>query len=384
MSDREETIELLADAVRRFAREQLVPAETIVEETEAIPESIVRQLKELGLFGMTVPERYGGLGLNMYEEVRLVFEVTYASLVFRSYFGTTNGVGTLGIINEGTEVQRERYLPRIATGELMASFCLTEPDSGSDAASLSTRAVRDGDTYVINGSKRFITNAVHAGLFTVFARTAPREAGSGGISAFLVERDTPGITVTQPYRKMGFRGSHESDVIFEDCRVPATALLGGREGGGFKSAMKSLDHARLHMAAVATGMCFRMIDEGVRYASERKQFGRPIAGFQLVQAMLADSQAEAFASRAMVEKAAMDKDKGRNVTMDSACCKYFATEAAGRIADRMLQIHGGNGYIKEYPIERLYRDVRLLRLFEGTSQIQQVIIARELLKQHAA
>ncbi len=384
MEEREETIELLADAVRRFAREQLIRAEAEVEETEVIPGSIVRQLKELGLFGMTVPQEYGGLGLGMYEEVRLVFEVAYASLVFRSYFGTTNGVGTLGIINEGTAEQRQEYLPRIANGELIASFCLTEPDSGSDAASLSTRAVRDGDHYLITGTKRFITNAVHAGLFTVFARTAPRETGAAGISAFLVERGTPGITVSPPYRKMGFRGSHESDVVFEDCRVPTSALLGGREGGGFKSAMRSLDHARLHMAAVATGMCFRMIDEGVRYATERRQFGRPIADFQLIQAMLADSQAEAFAARSMVEKAAQDKDAGRNVTMESACCKYFATEAAGRIADRMLQVHGGNGYIKEYPIERLYRDVRLLRLFEGTSQIQQLIIARELVKRHVS
>jgi len=384
MSEREETIELLADAVRRFAREELIPAEPIVEETEEIPAPIVKQIKELGLFGMTVPEEYGGLGLSMYEEVRLVFEVTYASLVFRAYFGTTNGVGTLGIINEGTEEQRRRYLPRIATGELMASFCLTEPDSGSDAASLTTKAVREGDGYVISGTKRFITNAVHAGLFTVFARTAPKDAGSAGISAFLVDSDTPGIFIAPPYRKMGFHGSHESDVIFENCRVPASALLGGREGGGFKSAMKSLDHARLHMAAVATGTCFRMIDEGSRYALERRQFGRPIADFQLIQAMLADSQAEAYAARAMVEKAAMDKDRGVNVTMESACCKYFATEAAGRIADRMLQIHGGSGYIKEYPIERLYRDVRLLRLFEGTSQIQQIIIARELLKQQRA
>jgi acyl-CoA dehydrogenase len=382
MSDREETIQMLVDAVRRFAREVLVPAEPLVEETDEIPSNIVTQLKELGLFGMTVPEEYGGLGLNMHEEARLVFEVTYASPVFRSYFGTTNGVGTLGIINDGTPEQRDRYLPRIATGELMASFALTEPDAGSDVASMTTRAVRDGDHYILNGTKRFITNAIHAGLFTVFARTAPKESGSSGISAFLVERDTPGLSVGRPYKKMGFRGSHESDVIFEDCRVPASAML-GREGGGFKNAMKSLDHARLHMAAVATGLCYRLIDEGVRYATERKQFGQPIANFQLIQAMIADSQAEALAARSMVEMVSIQKDKGVKITMESACCKYFATEAAGRIADRMLQIHGGSGYIKEYPIERLYRDARLLRIYEGTSQIQQLIIARELLKEKA-
>ncbi len=382
MTEREQTLELLVDAVRRFAREVLLPAEVQVEEDNEIPPHVVQGLRDLGLFGMTIPEEYGGLGLTMYEEASLVFEVAYAQPAFRSYFGTTNGVGTLGMINDGTEEQKRKYLPKLATGEMMASFCLTEPDSGSDSASLSTKAVRDGDHYVLNGTKRFITNAIHAGVFTVFARTAPKEAGSRGISAFLVDRDTPGITVAKPYKKMGFAGSHESDVIFEDCRIPASALLGA-EGTGFKNAMRSLDHARLHMAAVATGLCQRLLDEGVRYASERRQFGQPIANFQLIQGMLADSQAEAFAARAMVEKASRDKDAGKTTTKEAACCKYYATEAAGRIADRVLQIHGGNGYIKEYAIERLYRDVRLLRIYEGSSQIMQLIIARELLREHA-
>jgi acyl-CoA dehydrogenase len=379
-SEREQTLELLVEAARRFAREVLVPAEPEVEEVNEIPPHVVRGLKDLGLFGMTVPEEYGGLALSMYEEVRLVFEICYAQPAFRSYFGTTNGVGTLGIINYGTEVQKRRYLPKLASGEMMASFALTEPDAGSDAASLTTRAVREGDGYVINGTKRFITNAIHAGVFTVFARTGTKDSGAAGISAFLVERDTPGLTVAKPYRKMGFAGSHESDVIFEDVRVPASAML-GPEGTGFKNAMRSLDHARIHMAAVATGLCQRLLDEGLRYATERKQFGQPIAKFQLVQAMLADSQAEAYAARAMVERTARDKDAGLKITKEAACCKYFATEAAGRIADRMLQVHGGNGYIKEYPIERLYRDVRLLRIYEGSSQILQLITAREMLRE---
>ncbi|HVZ45236.1 MAG TPA: acyl-CoA dehydrogenase family protein [Ramlibacter sp.] len=378
--DREETLELLVEACRRFAREVLLPAEKTVQETNEIPDHVVRGLRELGLFGMTVPEEYGGLGLSVYEEVRLVFEICYAQPAFRSFFGTTNGVGTLGIIHYGTEEQKRKYLPKLASGEMMASFALTEPDSGSDAASLTTKAVRDGDHYVINGTKRFITNAIHAGVFTVFARTAPKEAGSGGISAFLVERNTPGLSVGKPYEKMGFAGSHESDVMFEDVRVPASAML-GPEGTGFKNAMKSLDHARLHMSGVATGLCQRLLDEGMRYATERKQFGKPIAQFQLIQALLADSQAEAYAARAMVERAARDMDSGKKITKEAACCKYFATEAAGRIADRMLQIHGGNGYIKEYPIERLYRDVRLLRIYEGTSQILQLITAREMLRE---
>lgn len=379
-SEREQTLELLVEAARRFAREVLVPAEPDVEEANEIPPHVVRGLKELGLFGMTVPEEYGGLALSMYEEVRLVFEICYAQPAFRSYFGTTNGVGTLGIINYGTEAQKRRYLPKLASGEMMASFALTEPDAGSDAASLTTRAVREGDDYVINGTKRFITNAIHAGVFTVFARTGTKDSGAAGISAFLVERDTPGLTVAKPYRKMGFAGSHESDVIFEDVRVPVSAML-GPEGTGFKNAMRSLDHARIHMAAVATGLCQRLLDEGLRYAIERKQFGQPIARFQLVQAMLADSQAEAYAARAMVERTARDKDAGLKITKEAACCKYFATEAAGRIADRMLQVHGGNGYIKEYPIERLYRDVRLLRIYEGSSQILQLVTAREMLRE---
>lgn len=383
MTQREETLDLLVDAARRFAREVLLPAEEEVEQTGEIPPHVVRGLRELGLFGMTIPEEYGGLGLSVYEEVRVVFEICYAQPAFRSYFGTTNGVGTLGIINYGTEEQKRKYLPRLATGEMLASFALTEPDSGSDAASLTTRAVRDGDAYVINGTKRFITNAVHAGVFTVFARTGTKDAGAGGISAFLVDRNTPGLTVAKPYRKMGFAGSHESDVIFEDVRVPASAML-GPEGTGFKNAMKSLDHARVHMAAVATGLCQRLLDEGLRYATERRQFGQPIAKFQLIQALLADSQAEAYAARAMVERAARDKDAGKPITKEAACCKYFATEAAGRIADRMLQIHGGNGYIKEYPIERLYRDVRLLRIYEGTSQILQLVTAREMLREFGA
>jgi acyl-CoA dehydrogenase len=384
MSQSNETVEQLTSAVRRFVREELLPAEAQVEEEDEIPQGIVDQLKELGLFGMTIPEEFGGLGLSMYEEARVVFEIGYASPVFRSYFGTSNGVGTLGILIEGTAEQRRRYLPRIATGDLITAFCLTEPEAGSDAAALATRAARDGDHYVISGTKRFTTNSPHAGIFTVYARTQPKEAGPGGISAFLVERETPGITIGPRNKKMGYRGSHTADVIFEECRVPASALLGGREGIGFKTAMKSLDHARIHMAAVAVGLSERIIDEGVRYATERRQFGKPIAQFQLIQGMLADCAAEAFAARAMVEKASRDKDAGIRIIKESACCKYFATEALGRIADRVLQIHGGYGYLKEYAIERLYRDARLLRIYEGTSQIQQLIIAREMLREAGA
>jgi acyl-CoA dehydrogenase len=383
MADRE-VLNSMVEQTRRFVRQDLIPAEEWVEEHDEIPAQLIGKMKELGFFGMTIPEQYGGLGLSMYEEVCVVAEIGYASPVFRSYFGTSNGVGTLGMLIDGTEEQRQKYLPRIARGELIASFCLTEPDAGSDAAALTTKATRDGDSYVLNGTKRFTTNSPHAGLYTVFARTAPKEQKSAGISAFLVERDMPGITVAPHYKKMGFRGSHTADVIFEDCRIPATALLGGQEGIGFKTAMRSLDHARIHMSAVATGLSARIIDEGVRYALDRVQFGKPIAQFQLIQGMLADCEAEALASRSMIENVARMKDEGRTVIKESACCKYFTTEALGRIADRVLQIHGGYGYIKEYPIERLFRDARLLRIYEGTSQIQQLVVAREMLKQHAA
>jgi acyl-CoA dehydrogenase len=374
----------MVEETRRFVRQDLIPAEEWVEEHDDIPAPLIQKMKDLGYFGMTIPEQYGGLGLSMFEEVSLVTEIGYASPVFRSYFGTSNGVGTLGMLIDGTEEQRQAYLPKIAKGELVASFGLTEPGAGSDAAALTTKATRDGDHYIINGTKRFTTNSPHAGIFTVFARTGPKEQKTAGISAFLIERGTPGITVAPHYKKMGFRGSHTADVIFEDCRVPACALLGGREGVGFKTAMRSLDHARLHMSAVATGLSLRIIDEGVRYASDRVQFGKAISQFQLIQGMLADCEAEALASRAMIEKVSRMKDDGLPVTKETACCKYFTTEALGRIADRVLQIHGGYGYIKEYPIERLFRDARLFRIYEGTSQIQQLVVAREMLKQHAA
>jgi len=384
VSERTDFIDGLVAAARRLAREELIPAEPMVEAQDDVPERIIARLRELGLFGMTIPRTYGGLELSMQDEARVVFEIGYASPVFRSRFGSSNGVGTLSILNDGTENQRRQYLPLIARGELIAGFCLSEADAGSDVAALVTQAQRTGDHYVISGTKRFVSNAPTAGLFIVYARTAPPEAGARGISAFLVDRDAPGIRVTEPYSMMGFRGAHTADVIFEDCRVPASALLGPDEGVGFRTAMKSLDHGRLHMAALAAGLCERLIDEGVHYASRRRQFGQPIAQFQLIQAMLADCRAESLAARTMVEKVARDKDAGVRITGDAACCKYFATEALGRIADRVLQIHGGYGYIKEHAIERLYRDARLLRLYEGTSQILQLVIAREMLREEAS
>ena len=376
-----ETLTLLTDGVRRFVRERLRPIEHQVGETDEIPADVVDQMKALGLFGMTIPESYGGLGLTMEEEALVVFELTQTSPAFRSMLGTTVGIGSQGLIMDGTPEQKSAWLPRMASGETIASFCLTEPESGSDAASLRTRAVRDGDHYVINGTKRFITNAPHAGVFTVMARTNPDIAGAGGISAFLVDANTPGIVLGKPDRKMGHAGSHTCDVTFDNVRVPAANLIGGTEGQGFRMAMRVLDKGRLHIAAVCVGVSTRMLEDALRYATERRQFGQPIAEFQLVQAMLADSRTELYAARCMVLDAARMRDDGKNIATEAACAKLFASEACGRIADRAVQIFGGAGYVADSGIERFYRDVRLFRIYEGTTQIQQIVIAKAMIRE---
>jgi acyl-CoA dehydrogenase len=375
-----QTLREFLDTIARFVRERLVPAEAEVAESDTVPAAIVAEMRRLGLFGMTIPEAYGGLGLSMSDEAQVLFELCQTSPAFRSVHGTNNGIGSQGIVIDGSEEQKRKYLPRLATGEIIASFALTEPEAGSDAASLRTTARRAGNGWVLNGTKRFITNAPEASLFTVMARSDPENKGAGGISAFLVEAPNPGLKLGQPDRKMGQRGSHTCDVIFEDCRVPADALLGGKEGQGFKTAMKVLDRGRLHIAAVCVGVAERLIRDMTRYAKERVQFGQPIGEFQLVQAMLADSRAEAYAARAMVLDAARRKDLGETVSTEASCCKYFASEMVGRVADRGVQIHGGSGYIADFGIERFYRDVRLFRLYEGTSQIQQLVIARNMLR----
>lgn len=375
-----QTLRQFLDTIQRFVRERLQPAEESVAETDTVPPAIIAEMRKLGLFGMTIPEAQGGLGLTMSEEVQVLFELCQTSPAFRSVHGTNNGIGSQGIVLDGTEEQKRKYLPKLASGEIIASFALTEPNAGSDAASLKTSARRAGNGWVLNGTKRFITNAPEAGLFTVMARTDPAIKGAGGISAFLVEAPNPGLKLGKTDRKMGQRGAHTSDVIFEDCRVPADALLGDQEGQGFKTAMKVLDRGRIHIAAVAVGVAERLIRDMLRYAKERVQFGQPIGEFQLVQAMLADSRAEAYAARSMVLDAARRRDDGENVSTEAACCKYFATEMVGRVADRAVQVHGGSGYIADFAVERFYRDVRLFRLYEGTSQIQQIVIARNMLK----
>lgn len=373
-----ETFDALIDMVRRFVAERLRPLEAEVEEADAIPQHIVDEMKAMGLFGLSIAEDYGGLGLTMVEECRVALELGRTTPAFRSTFGTNVGIGSQGLVMAGTSEQKSEWLPKIASGEIVTSFALTEPDVGSDSGAVKTRAVRDGDVYRLSGTKRYITNADTASLFTVMARTGD-EPGARGVSAFLVPRGLPGVTIGEPEKKMGQKGAKVADVNFDDVPVPAANRL-GQEGEGFKIAMRVLDRGRLHISAVSVGVAERLIADCVAYASERKQFGKPIAEHQLIQAMIADSKTEALAARALVLETAAAKDAGKDVVMESAAAKLFATEMVGRVADRAVQIFGGAGYIADYGIERLYRDVRLFRIYEGTSEIQKLIIARETLK----
>ena len=373
-----ETFDALIDTVRRFVAERLRPLEAEVEEADAIPAQIVEEMKALGLFGLSIAEDYGGLGLTMVEECRVALELGRTTPAFRSTFGTNVGIGSQGLVMAGTPEQKAEWLPRIATGEIVTSFALTEPDVGSDSGAVKARAVRDGDVYRLSGTKRYITNADKASLFTVMARTGD-QPGARGVSAFLVPRDLPGVSIGEPEKKMGQKGAKVADVNFDDVPVPAANRL-GEEGEGFKIAMRVLDRGRLHISAVSVGVAERLIADCVAYATERKQFGKPIAEHQLIQAMIADSKTECLAARALVLETAAAKDAGKDVVMESAAAKLFATEMVGRVADRAVQIFGGAGYIADYGVERLYRDVRLFRIYEGTSQIQQLIIARETIK----
>jgi acyl-CoA dehydrogenase len=372
-------LEAIVKSVRAFVREQVVPRELEIEESDAIPEDLRRQAIEMGLFGYALPVEHGGLGFNASDDVRLAFELGWTAPAFRSMFGTNNGIAGQVLVNFGTPEQQAAFLPRLAAGEV-ACFCLTESEAGSDPSGMRTRAIRDGDHYVINGAKRFITNAALSDLFITFARTDPSAEGSRGISVFVVESDTPGLVVGEHDKKMGQSGAWTSDVYYEDVRVPAEALIGGVEGKGFGAAMRSLAKGRLHIAAVCVGLAARILDESVRYAAEARQGGAPIGRFQLVQAMLAESHTDVFAGRAMVLEAARLYDAGEDTRMAPAATKLFCSEMVGRVADRGVQVHGGAGYMREVPVERFYRDARLFRIYEGTSEIQKLVIAGQLLE----
>jgi acyl-CoA dehydrogenase len=380
-----DTFSLLKNTVQRFVRERLMPAEDVVEASDDVPAEIIEDMKELGLFGISIPEEYGGTGLSMAQECQVAFELGQTALAFRSVVGTNIGIGSQGILMDGTPAQKAEYLPRIASGDLVVSFALTEPNAGSDAASLQTRGVKDGSDYLLTGTKRYITNAPRAGAFTLMARTDG--PGANGISAFIVPANTEGITLGKPDKKMGQRGTKTCDVVLDQVRVDEGQVIGGIPGRGFKTAMKVLDRGRLHVSALACGMAQRILNESVAYAKDRRQFGQRIGDFQLVQAMLADSQAELLAGWSLVQAAAQRYDakapgaSDPEVSMQASCAKMFTTEMVGRVADRGVQVHGGAGYINEYKVERFYRDVRLLRLYEGTTQIQQMIIGKYLTRQ---
>ena len=375
-----EDFEAILEPVRAFIRREVVPAEDEIEETDRIPERLKKQAAEMGLFGYAIPEEYGGLGFTMTEEVRLAIELGWTTPSFRSMFGTNNGIAGQVLVNFGTEEQKHRFLPRLASGELVASFALTESEAGSDPSGLRTKAIRTGDHYVLNGQKRFITNAPDADLFMVFARTDESTEGTKGISVFAMDATSEGVTIGPKDAKMGQRGAVTAEVFFDDVKVSPEDLVGGVEGEGFGAAMRSLAKGRLHIAALCVGLAQRLLHESVTHASASKQGGHPIAEFQLVQAMLADSHTEMYAGRAMVLEAARAYDDGTDQRLAPSSCKLFCSEMVDRVADRAVQVHGGLGYMQSVPVERFYRDARLFRLYEGTSEVQRVIIAKLLVR----
>ena len=377
-------LQAMLEEIRSFLRTECLPIEAQVDAADEIPEPVVQRMRELGLFGHSIPEEYGGAGLTTEELALVNIEVSQVATTFRARFGGNTGIASESPVVDGTPEQKRRYLPLLASGEVTGCFALTEPDAGSDATALRTTAVRDGDHYVITGSKCFITNAPIANLFTVFARTDPQSRGARGVTAFLVERGAPGLSTPPAYRKMGQHGSPVGEVVLDQVRVHESAIVGGVEGQGFKTAMKALNKQRINLAGLCVGPAIRLVDEMVRRAQTRRQFGQPVGEFQLVQQMIAESNTEVHAARALALETARKRDAGADVTMEASMCKLFASEMCGRVADRAVQLFGGGGYIADNVAERFYRDVRLFRLYEGTSQIHLTNIARRTMAAAAA
>ena len=369
--------------LERYVRERLIPAEREVIETDRIPDAILTEMRDMGLFGLTIPEEYGGAGMNISQYARTINVLSYAMPAFRSIISINIGMVCSALKNGGTDAQKAEWLPRLAAGEI-ACFGLTEPGSGSDSAAMQTFARRSGNGWTITGTKRYITNSPFAKLALIMARTSKESLPKNAhVSAFLVPTDTPGVSIGSSDKKMGQSGSHIADVILDEVQLPAEALLGTEEGKGFGFAMQSLDNGRISVGAAATGYARRALDSALRYANERKAFGEPIAQFQLIQAMLADSEIEIYAAEAMMKDVTARADAGENVLRKAAAFKVFASEMCGRVADRVVQIYGGAGYLAEYDAERFFRDVRIYRIYEGTTQILQLQIAKHMLREWA-
>jgi acyl-CoA dehydrogenase len=360
------------DQLQRYVRERLIPAERAVIEADRIPDDILAEMRDMGLFGLTIPEEYGGAGMNITQYARTIHVLSYAMPAFRSIISINIGMVCSALKNGGTDAQKAEWLPRLAAGEI-ACFGLTEPGSGSDSAGMQTTAVRSGNGWVLNGTKRYITNSPFAKLALIMARTSKEALPKNAhVSAFLVPTDTPGVSIGSSDKKMGQSGSHIADVILEDVALPADAMLGTEEGKGFGFAMQSLDNGRISVGAMATAMARRALDSALRYANERKAFGEPIANFQLIQQMLAESDTEIYAAECMMADVTARADAGENVLRKAAAFKVFASEMCGRVVDRVVQIYGGAGYLAEYDAERFFRDARVLRIYEGTTQILQL------------
>lgn len=375
----------LLDTVHRWVREVAHPNEDRVAALDEVPEDIVQDMAEQGFFSWSIPEEYGGLGLTTEELAEAAIELSQCAVAFRARVGTNTGIGSEALVADGTEDQKHRYLPELASGRATGCFALTEPNAGSDATAVETTARREGDDYILDGMKCYITNAPIADLFTVIARTDPAKPGARGLSAFIVERGTPGLSTSAPYKMMGQAGSPVGEVHFRSARVPAANLIGGIEGEGFRTAMRVLNKQRIHLAALCTGPAMRMFDLAMDHVETRRQFGRPVIDFQLVAALLADCQTEIHAARALVLETARARDRGEDIALQASICKYFASEMCGRVADRAVQVFGGAGFVADHsPIERYYRDVRLFRLYEGTSQIHQLNITKQTRARRAA
>jgi acyl-CoA dehydrogenase len=379
-----EVFDQFIEQLKRYVRERLIPAEAQVIADDMIPQDILNEMREMGLFGITIPEEFGGAGMNVSQYIETVKQLSYAAPAYRSTMSINVGMTGSAIRKFGTAEQKAHWLPRIASGEI-ACFGLTEPGSGSDSAAMATMATATGNGYVLNGTKRYITNSPLAKIGLIMARTSKEALPKNAhVSAFIVNMDAPGITVGTPDKKMGQSGAHIADIIMDDVQIGGDALVGGEEGKGFQIAMQSLDNGRLSVAAMGVGMGRRILDTAVRYATERKAFGEAIANFQLIQAMLADSDAELYAAECMIADACARADRGENIVRKAAACKMFATETTGRVADRCVQIHGGAGYLAEYDAERFFRDARILRIYEGTTQIMQLQIAKHMLREFAS